>query len=213
MRKEVILGLIILSVITAACATQQPSVRCDAPYKIVSEKCCLDDNNNNLCDDEESKEKIDQKACKTDGDCELDLCVGCVSKAWIKENPVRAMCDRAEFSGMSCKCVQNACAEVPNAVETKIEAGGKIRFGEEKLPISLEMQKDTKILFVTATGDEIYTLDTVQETQIIIFYENERFTIKKGTHQTIGPLDVIFSGVNPPKSGNYAMIKVDRPSA
>jgi len=195
-----------------ACTAQQPVAQCNAPYKILGEKCCLDDNNNNICDDEEIA-KVDQKACETDSNCEIDACLGCINSEWAKANPVRPECARFGIDEYDCKCVNKACTEIKETTITKITVGNAARFGEEKLPISLEMQKDTRILFVTETGEEVYTLDKLQESQITLFYGKNRFIIKKGTSQKIGPLEFIFSGVNPPKSGNFAMIKIDKSSA
>lgn len=208
MKKILYLGIFLLGllVLVTACSQQEPAVQCNAPYKILGSKCCLDENNNNVCDDEEQKNT--QKECKRDADCELDACIGCINAEWAKANPVRPECDRFGLEEYECKCVNNDCTEVEKTVNTKVMAGDRIRFGEEKLPLTLEMQKDTRILFVTATGDEVYTLNSLQESQITIFYGKDRFIIKKGTTQAIGPLVFVYSGVNPPKSGNYAVIKV-----
>ncbi len=204
------LGLLILSVVIMACTAQQPAAQCNAPYKNIGEKCCLDDNANNICDDEELV-KVEQKACETDSDCEIDACLGCINTEWAKANPARPECARFGANEYDCKCVNKVCTEVKKVIMTKITAGNTVRFDEEKLPMSLEMQKDTKILYVTETGDEVYTLDKLQESQITLFYGKDRFIIKKGTNKIIGPLEFVFSGVNPPKSGNFAMIKVIKP--
>ena len=213
MRKEIILALLLLTLVTIACTTSPslPTPTCQAPYKALGSTCCLDNNNNNQCDDAE--EKLDSKACETDANCELDQCLGCINTEWGKANPQRPDCARFPSTQYECKCVNKACGEVQKLTETKISAGGKVRFDAEKLPITLEMQKDTKILFVTETGDEVYTLNELQESQITIFYGSDRFTIKKGANELIGPLFFLYIGVNPPNSGNFAMIKVMLPEA
>ena len=213
MKREVIIGIFVLVLIAMGCTTQQPAVQCNAPYKIIGSACCLDDDGNGICDNEELKQ-AEEKMCKTDADCELDACIGCISTKWSKVNPPREreVCITAQFGieQYECKCVSNECTEVEKVLPAKIMAGGNIRFGEEKLPITLEMQKDTRILFITDQEDEVYKLDQLQESQITLFYGKERFIIKKGTSQIIGPLTFVYSGVNPPKSGNYAIIKVSK---
>ena len=210
MRKEIILALLLLTLVTAACTTSPsaPAPACQSPFKAIGSTCCLDNNNNNQCDDQE---QLNQKACETDADCELDMCLGCINTDWGKANPQRPDCARFPPGQYECKCIKNACSEVQKLTETKIISGGKVRFGAEKLPLDLEMQKDTKILFVTSEGDEVYSLDSLQESQIVIFYGNDRFTIKKGTNEVIGPLNFVYIGVNPPNSGNFAMIKLSQP--
>jgi len=219
MKKEIMvlaLGVLIsMLVVNSGCspAPATPEVKCDLPYKIVSGKCCLDQNNNNQCDDHEQRQLPTKEACKNDADCELDVCMGCVSKAWSEsEANEKFGCIVPQFPAeeYECKCVNDACAEVQKIQKTKVTAGNSIRFGEEKVPITLEMQKDTKILFITEKGDEVYTLDALQEAQITIFYGKEKFIIKKGTSQKIGPLEVVFSGINPPKGGNYAVLKIQK---
>ncbi|MDP1694041.1 MAG: hypothetical protein Q8L34_00700 [Candidatus Woesearchaeota archaeon] len=213
MRKEIILALLILTLVTVACTTSPslPTPTCQPPYKALGSTCCLDNNNNNQCDDTE--EKLDSKACETDANCELDQCLGCINTEWGKANPQRPDCAQFPSTQYECKCIKNACSEVQKLTETKISSGGKVRFDESKLPLNLEMQKDTKILFITSEGDEVYSLDSLQESQIMIFYGNDRFTIKKGTNEVIGPLNFVYTGVNPPNSGNFAMIKITEPEA
>ena len=216
MKKEIVtIGVLISMLFLIGCsAPQQPSpeVKCDAPYKVISGKCCLDQNTNNVCDDQE-QQLPKKEVCTTAGDCKLDTCMGCINKAWLASNPPdRAYCVREQFpeEQYECKCVNNACTEVQKIQTTKINAGSSIRFGEEKLPISVEMQKDTRILFITSEGEEVYTLNQVQDAQITLFYGKESFTIKKGMNKIIGPLNVVYSGVNPPKSGNYAVLKIEK---
>ena len=210
MRKEIILTVLLLTIITVACTTRPstPTPTCADPYKTLGSRCCLDENSNNQCDDEE---KVDAKACSTDANCELDQCLGCISTDWGKINTQRPDCAQFPSNQYECKCIQSACSEVKKLENTKVIAGGQIRFGEEKLPLALEMQKDTRILFITEDEDEVFTLDAVQESQITIFYGRDRFIIKKGTVQEIGSLQFVYTGVNPPNSGNYAMIKVSQP--
>ncbi|MBS3144523.1 hypothetical protein J4208_02965 [Candidatus Woesearchaeota archaeon] len=212
MRKEIILALLLLTLITVACTSNpgMPTPTCQPPYKALGSVCCLDNNNNNQCDD---TEELDSKACETDANCELDQCLGCINTEWGKVNTQRPDCAQFPSTQYECKCIKNACSEVQKLTETKISAGGKVRFGAEKLPITLEMQKDTKILFVTEAGDEVYTLNELQESQITLFYGKERFTIKKGENKAIGPLNFVYTGVNPPKSGNFAVIKLTQPEA
>ncbi|HLC72828.1 MAG TPA: hypothetical protein VJH37_04570 [Candidatus Nanoarchaeia archaeon] len=211
MRKEIILSLLILTLVTAACSSPStPTPACKPPFKALGSVCCLDNNNNDICDD--SEKKLEQDACTIETDCELNECLGCVNGEWARANPMPD-CIRFPPDQYECECVQSKCSEVKKVEETKITAGNRIRFSEEKLPLSLEMQKDTRILFVTEEGDEVYTLSELQESQITIFYGKDRFIIKKGTNQIIGPLEFIYNGVNPPKSGNFAMIKIDKPAA
>ncbi len=210
MKGELLGVVFVLALIAMGCGAKQPSVQCNDPYKIVGSSCCLDDNANSVCDNEEEQKQSEEKVCKTDADCELDMCLGCISVEWGKANPARPECARFGLEEYECKCVSNACTEVEKMLQTKIIAGGNVRFGEEKLPITLEMQKDTRILYIADQEDEVYKLDQLQESQITVFYGKERFVIKKGTTQTIGPLIFVYTGVYPPKSGNYAIIKVSK---
>lgn len=209
MRKEIILALLLLTLVTVACSSNPgiSTLTCQSPFKAIGSTCCLDNNNNNQCDDEE---QLDSKVCETDANCELDQCLGCISADWGKINTQRPDCAQFPSTQYECKCIKNACSEVQKLTETKIISGGKVRFDESKLPLNLEMQKDTRILFDTYVEDEVFILDSLQESQITIFYGNSRFIIKKGNTEQIGSLRFVYSGVNPPKSGNYALIKVSK---
>jgi len=53
--------LVLAAILLVSCATiTQPTVACNAPYKILGNSCCMDSDQNNICDEKEPK-TVDQK--------------------------------------------------------------------------------------------------------------------------------------------------------
>lgn len=67
------------------------------------------------CDEQISSETNDPSKinndCRTDSDCTLWLCTGCVNKEWSKTAAPEPPCATyADYSG--CRCIDNKCVEI-----------------------------------------------------------------------------------------------------
>jgi len=90
--------------------------------------------------------------------------------------------------------------------DIRVKAGSRVLIKESDLPMTIFMQRDTRILYTVDGVEEVFILRDLNKFRITFHYENERFKIDERRSLPIGSLLIKFEGVDPPKGGNQAKL-------